>query len=124
MVSTNKGLSIKYVRSQRGLSSADIFWARERRVLQMWTYALFSAKLWIFKIYGVSARTRGSIFLLWTALINFGLQLVSMYCTIYLIFSNVFCMKLANLAVYCFLFYCDFTTFFEMIFIMDVLWIL
>jgi len=55
-----KGLSIKDVRSQGGLSNADIFRTRGEVALQMRTSALFVQKNFgFFEIYGVSARTRG-----------------------------------------------------------------
>jgi len=55
-----KRLFIQDVRSQKGLSSADILWKGERGVLQMRTSALFGAKnIEFFEIYSVSARTRG-----------------------------------------------------------------
>jgi len=54
-----KGPSIKDVCRQggRGLSSADVFRAKGK---EMRTFALFGVKNFVFfKIYGVSARTRG-----------------------------------------------------------------
>jgi len=75
MAMQHKGPSIKDVRSQgRGrFDQCGHFSDKGEGVLQMRTSALFGAKdLEFFKIYGVSARTRGQFFailcgcLLWT----------------------------------------------------------
>jgi len=56
----HKGLSIKDVRSQWGLSSADIFRIRGKGILQMRKSTLFSAKnSGFFEIYGGREKREG-----------------------------------------------------------------